>query len=279
MARLSEKLARQAEQLGGKAVPDLVGQHRPTLTEIPLEQIQPDPSQPRRDLGDLTELKASIQANGLIQPIVVSVMGYGQYQILAGERRFTASKELGLATIPAIVRTVEEQQRLELQLVENLHRKDLTPLEEAGTYQRLIREFGLTQEELARRVGKSQESISETLKLLDLSDAIQAEYRTSDKVSKSVLLEIAKRPVKEQGKLWSEARAGELTVRKLREEKQAEKPAKAKSARMPSSRSGFRYPIHLDGVTIMLQFDVSKPTQEQIVAALEEAHAAEKARL
>jgi ParB family transcriptional regulator, chromosome partitioning protein len=289
MARLENKLAQNALLLqkpaSGQAASS--GAERPILTEIPLEQIQPDPNQPRRDLGDLTELAASIRENGLIQPIVVCVVGYQSYMVLAGERRFTASKQIGLKTIPAIVRTVEEHQKLELQLVENLHRKDLNPLEEAESYHRLIREFNLTQETLARRMGKSQESINETLRLMGLSAKIREIYRTSDKVTnssgktngslekinKSVLLEIARRPEKEQESLWAKAIGEGLTVRELRE---AKKPTKKPQ---PKKATGYKYPILLSGVTVTLVFDKDKPTPKDIVKALEEALTTEKARL
>ena len=103
-----------------------------------------------------------------MQPLVVSPTTTDLYQLIAGERRYTASKALGLVTVPALVRTSTEHQRLELQLVENLHRKDLSPLEEATSYQRLMAEFGLTQEDVAHRVGKSLTAINQTLRLLDL---------------------------------------------------------------------------------------------------------------
>jgi ParB family transcriptional regulator, chromosome partitioning protein len=299
MARLENKLAQNAlflqkpttdtqEKQGTPSPAHSMGTERTILTEIPLEQIQPDPNQPRRDLGDLTELGASIRENGLIQPIVVCVTGYQAYMVLAGERRFTASQQIGLKTIPAIVRTVEEHQKLELQLVENLHRKDLTPLEEAESYQRLIREFSLTQETLAKRMGKSQESINETLRLMGLSAKIreaylglgQEAYRTSDKahkldkINKSILLEIAKRPEKEQDVLWQQAIGEGLTVRELRE---AKKPTAKKPE--PKKAKGYKYPILLSGVTVTLVFDKDKPSSKDIVAALEEALATEKARL
>ena len=279
-------------QVGSLGTVNLSGADRPILTEIPLEQIQPDPNQPRRDLGDLTELATSIRENGLIQPIVVCVTGYQSYMVIAGERRFTASQQIGIKIIPAIVRTVEEHQKLELQLVENLHRKDLTPLEEAESYQRLMREFNLTQETLARRMGKSQESINETLRLMGLSAKIREVYRTSDKaanssdkangshsslekINKSVLLEIAKRPEKEQEALWEKAIGEGLTVRELRE---AKKPPANKKP-VPKKSAGYKYPILLSGVTVTLVFNKDKPTPKDIVNVLEEALATEKARL
>ena len=160
-----------------------------------MTQIEPDPDQPRRNLGDLSELAASIQELGVVQPIIVSVIAYERYRILAGERRYSAAKLAGLIRIPAIVRSVSEHRRLELQLVENLHRKDLDPFEEASSYQRLLDEFNLSHDELGRRLGKSQVSITESLRLLELPEAIRAEANQGGgegrKVSKSLLLEIA----------------------------------------------------------------------------------------
>ena len=277
MARLEEKFAAHAQRRATAPLPESTAVVRDTLTELPLSQIEPDPDQPRKDLGDLTELKASIQSVGLAQPIVVRVIGYERYQLLMGERRYTAARELGLAKIAAIVRaSLEEHQRLELQIVENLHRKDLNPLEEAAGYRRLRDEFGLSQEELGRRLGKSQNSVSESLKLLSLPSRVQEEYRTSDTISKSLLLEIAKQPTPEaQGKMWDAARRGELTVKKARAQKtQANTPPVSAPRLM-----GFRYPIQTVRAVVMITFEEPKVEQEVIVEALEEALAQERERL
>lgn len=235
--RLKDSLARYgATGATGAAGLGLLGQDRATLAELPVEQIEPDPDQPRRDLGDLTELKASIAEVGIIQPLIVTVAGEDRFRLVAGERRFTAARELGLPTVPAVVRTVDENRRLVIQIIENLHRKDLDALEEAEGYRRLMEEFGLTQEEVARRVGKSQPAVNQTLRVLSLPEAVKREYKTSytaaagaeasgRPVSKSVLLEIARREsTDEQLALWERAKSGGLTVKDAR---QARAPSKA----------------------------------------------------
>jgi len=149
-----------------------------TLLEIAVDQIEPNPNQPRKvfDSDALSELTASIKASGIIQPIVVRRRG-DRFQLIAGERRWRAARQAGLARVPAIVREVTDAESLELALVENLLREDLNPMEEAEAYQKLLAQFGWTQEELAQRVGKDRSSIANCLRLLRLPEAIQADLR------------------------------------------------------------------------------------------------------
>lgn len=285
MAGLNEKFSQHAKGLGTASTALAFAAPKAALSELLLTQIEPDPEQPRRHLGDLSELAASIREVGVIQPIIVTVVGYERYRILAGERRFSATRQAGLDRIPAIVRSVDEQRQLEIQLVENLHRKDLNPLEEALTYRRLLSEFRLTHEELGRRLGKTQVSVTETLKALDLPEQIQKEALSSEGagggVSKSILLEIARRPRSEQLRLWEEAKQGGLTVRKIRTARK--RPSKSANAKKGATRhgAGFRYPITLKEHDAQVTIDFSAPHArlENIVSALEEALAIEKARL
>src|SRR4029079_7935388 len=140
-----------------------------SLTEIPISDISVNPYQPRKifDPKALQELSASIKASGVIQPIVVRRVG-GAYQLVAGERRWRAAREAGLTRIPAVVRDVTDAESLEIALVENLLREDLNPIEEAEAYQKLLAQFGWTQEALAQRVGRDRSSIANTLRLLRL---------------------------------------------------------------------------------------------------------------
>jgi ParB family chromosome partitioning protein len=138
-------------------------------TEAAVERLDPNPFQPRSaiDPERLAELQASIRASGIVQPILVRRRGE-RYQIIAGERRWRAAQALGLASVPVTLREVPDEQLLELALVENVQREDLTPLEEAHAFQRLQSELGLTQEEIARRVGRDRTTIANTLRLLRL---------------------------------------------------------------------------------------------------------------
>jgi ParB family chromosome partitioning protein len=142
--------------------------------EVPLEKVVPNPHQPRTDIRDqdLTELASSIEAHGVIQPLIVTQEG-DQYTLIAGERRLRAARLARLETVPVIIKDAVPQQMLELALVENLQREDLNPLEEAIAYQQLGKDFGLTHTQIAQRIGKSRTAISNTLRLLKATDAIQ----------------------------------------------------------------------------------------------------------
>ncbi|MFH1446062.1 MAG: ParB/RepB/Spo0J family partition protein, partial [Chloroflexota bacterium] len=138
------------------------------ILQIPIEKISPNPQQPRgtSNLADLEDLAASILEHGIIQPIIVTQAGNTDtFTLVAGERRWRASQLAGLKTVPAIVRTATQQEQLELALIENIQREDLNPLERAEAYQHLINDFSLSHEEVAKRVGKSRVSITNTLRL------------------------------------------------------------------------------------------------------------------
>lgn len=197
---------------------DPLAREEARLASISPSQIEADPDQPREEMGDLEELKASIQEHGIIQPCIVSVAGEDRYRLIAGERRWTAAVQLGLKTIPCVIRTVDEHRRLEVQLIENIHRKDLSPLEEARAYQKLMVEFNLSQRQLAARLGKSVAGINQMLRLLTLPEELMESVQTSEHLTRSVLLEIAKKESPElQRELLQKALTGSVTVRALRD--------------------------------------------------------------
>ncbi len=144
------------------------------VREIPLAEIEPSPYQARGrlDAGKMEELVASIREHGVLQPVLVRPRGE-RYELVAGERRWRAAREAGLEKIPALVRTLDDRQALEIGLVENLQREDLNPLEEARAYRRMIEELGYTQEEVARRVGRSRAAVANALRLLSLEEEIR----------------------------------------------------------------------------------------------------------
>ncbi len=146
----------------------------PVLVEIPVADITPNPNQPRVHFDEETlgELAASIAQMGVLQPVLLRRAG-DKFQLIAGERRWRAARRAGLATVPAVVRTTDDVRAVEQALVENLHRQDLTALEEAAAYQQLIEDFGLTHDEVAQRVGKSRSAVTNTLRLLGLPPAVQ----------------------------------------------------------------------------------------------------------
>lgn len=145
------------------------------LDELPLSSISPNRFQPRGyfDEEALSQLADSIREVGVLQPVLVRPAGDGEYELIAGERRWRAARRVGLQTIPALVRETDDAAALEQALVENLHRDSLNPLEEAAAYQQLIEDFGLTHDEVAARVGRSRATVSNTLRLMQLPPAIQ----------------------------------------------------------------------------------------------------------
>ncbi|HEX6395616.1 MAG TPA: ParB/RepB/Spo0J family partition protein [Acidimicrobiales bacterium] len=161
--------------LGSLIPTEVVGDRSSALLEIPVSAIRANTHQPRSmfDEESLASLTASVREVGILQPVLVRTIGDGSYELIAGERRWRAAKRAGLPTIPAIVRDISDVQSVEQALIENLHREDLNPLEEAGAYQQLIEDFGLTHDQLAGRVGKSRAAVTNTLRLFQLPPAVQ----------------------------------------------------------------------------------------------------------
>ncbi|MGE3308709.1 MAG: ParB/RepB/Spo0J family partition protein [Limisphaerales bacterium] len=257
---LTDRIARQAS---GRTERDFdpIARDEPRLLVLPVSAIDPDPNQPRRDLGDLADLALSIQEHGLVQPIVVEAMPPDRYRILAGERRFAACGKLGWAALPCIVRTVEEQSRLALQIIENIHRKALDPIEEAQALRRLMNEFNLSQGEVGKRIGRSKSSVNQTLRILDIPPEMLAEVRASGLPSKSALLEFAKEADPDrQRALCEQAKAGELTVWKARATPPPPPKAESKTMR-----------IVVADATIQVQFDSGDASPERVVEALQAA--------
>ncbi len=145
------------------------------VLEVPVEQIRANPNQPRKDFNQeaLEELSQSIQREGVLQPILVEEIAPGLYSIVAGERRFRAAKIAGLEKMPVLVKDFTQMQRLEVSLIENIQRESLNPIEEAKAYAYLIQEAGITQDELAKRLGKNRSTISNSIRLLQLSSSMQ----------------------------------------------------------------------------------------------------------
>lgn len=188
-----------------------------SIAEIPVEQITPNPFQPRTefDIEKLQELADSIYIHGVIQPITVRSLGHNEYQLIAGERRWRATQLAGLEQIPAYIRTADDQQMLEMALIENIQREDLNPMEVALNYQRLILECSLTQNDLAVRLGKGRTTITNFLRLLKLPPDIQAGLKTQ-KITMGharALIEIAE--VEVQLSIYQQAIAQEWSVRQV----------------------------------------------------------------
>lgn len=154
--------------------PSPEGEERGSLRELPLSSISLNPRQPRQNIDKeaLTELAASIQEHGILQPVIVQKHDEGKFTLVAGERRYRAAQMAGLQVIPALVKELSPAEVMEIALIENLQREDLNPVEEAMAYQQLLEEFGYTQEQLARRIGKSRPTVANMLRLLQLPTAV-----------------------------------------------------------------------------------------------------------
>lgn len=202
------------------------------LWHIPISEIVPNTEQPRKEFShsDLEDLVASIKKHGILQPITVTERDNGGYELIAGERRFRASTIAGLVTIPALVRSATQQERLELALIENIQRQELNPIEEAFAYQRLIEEFNLTQQQVAEQVGKSRPAIANRLRLLDLPDVIQKALIDGKISSTKARTILSLKDEKEQVKMFTDIQnSGGATLAELES---------AVARKGPSSRKG-----------------------------------------
>ena len=211
---------------------------RDEIEDVPLSLVSPNPFQPRRafDEAELEELANSVKTKGVLQPILVRKLGDEGYELIAGERRWRAAKLAGLKKIPAIVRPATDAEAMEMALIENLQRKDLNPLEAARAYQRLMKEFGLTQEAVARALGKERSSIANTVRLLALQSEVQT-WVESDQLSwghAKVLLGVS--DPEQQVRLGRRAVTERLSVRDL---ERLVRPAH-RAGRSNSARKGHR---------------------------------------
>ena len=216
-----------------------------SVTEIPLRLIDANPHQPREDFDptELDHLAESIRRHGLIQPIAVRLTRDNRYQIIAGERRTRASLRAGLEMIPAYVRDTDDEGMVEMALIENIHREDLNPVEIAVSYQRLLEEVGLTQEELARKIGQNRTTITNYVRLLRLHPDVQTALRARQISMGHARALLGLEMLEDQLRLlkaivdqdWS-VRKVEEQVRKIREKGQDENDGKGKAAPLPNAR-------------------------------------------
>ena len=200
----------------GFAAGQFVGHQRTLLAAIPIEQIHPNPQQPRRfiDPQSLAELTESVRARGILQPIIVKHDGAG-FMIMAGERRYQAARRAGVQTLPAIVRDDDPN---EIALIENLQREDLTPLEEAEGLGVMIARYGFTHQTLAQLLHKSRPYVSNMLVLTRLPAEVKAEIHRHPSISREILMAIARQPNEtDMLKLWRRVKLANLSVHKFRQ--------------------------------------------------------------
>jgi ParB family chromosome partitioning protein len=209
-----------------------------SFSELPVSSIKPNARQPRTvfDEDELAELVHSIREVGLLQPIVVRPDGSNSYEVIMGERRLRACKSAGLQTIPAIVRETADEDMLRDALLENLHRSQLNPLEEASAYRQLLDDFGCTHEELADRIGRSRPQISNTLRLLRLSPAVQRRVAAGVLSAGHARALVSVSSAEIQDRLAQRVVAEGLSVRALEEIVTVSPETERRSARRPGGR-------------------------------------------
>ena len=230
---------------------------------VPIDEIDPNPDQPRQVMGDLSELMASIADKGIIEPLVVR-QRRGRFQIIAGERRYQASVQVGLSEVPVVIRDVDDAQLIEIALVENLQRKDLSPFEEAEAMDNLVKDHQLKHDDLARKLGKSRTSVTESLSLNGMPDRVRELCRLADITSKSLLLQIVR-----QGKT-------EKMIELVKEISSENKPATRARARaaVKQTKLGrprafvFNYAPPAKSFNLSLKFKKSKVARKEIISAL-----------
>lgn len=233
---------------------------------IPIEDIQPNPKQPRQALGDLSELTASIREKGVLEPILVRPRG-GRFEIIAGERRYRAAVDAGLAELPCIVRETSDAETMEIALIENLQRKDLSPFEEADGLKTLAETYGYTHEKMAEKLGKSRTSLTETLSLTAMPTDVRQLCRLADITSKSLLLQIVRQ---------SEPQKMVALIEQLQESgatretaRQLARQAKPKATRGRPHHFVFRYQPKEKSFSLSLQFRKSQVQRAEIVRTLQ----------
>jgi ParB family transcriptional regulator, chromosome partitioning protein len=235
---------------------------------VPIEDIEPNPHQPRQHMGDLTELIASIREKGVLEPILVRPRG-ARFQIIAGERRYRAAIDAGLGEMPCIVRETSDSETMELALIENLQRKDLSAFEEADGLKTLAESYGYTHEAMAERLGKSRTSITEILSLSAMPEDVRDACRRADIQSKSLLLQVV-RQGDMQKMMALVQRLHHEGGRPTREDaRRMAKQGKAKGAKGRPRHYVFRYQPREKTFALALQFHKSTVPREEIVRALQ----------
>ncbi len=232
---------------------------------IPVDQIRPNPDQPRKALGDLRELTESIREKGVLEPLLVRFVPREDcYYIISGERRYHAARGAGLREIPAIEKMADDAETLEIALIENMQRKDLTPFEEADGLHRLAEQFDYTHDDVAKKLGKSRSSVSETLFLRNIPDPIRKKCVETGILAKSVLLQIAKQQTeKKMLEMLSRILQGGLTRDEARQERAEEKDAPHRPQPFI-----FHYEPENESFKFRLQFKKSHVSRDELIRTL-----------
>ena len=250
-----------------------LAQHRPTPVGrmIALEKLDPNPEQPRVEIGDLEDLTASIREKGVLEPLLVKPSRLsGRWMIIAGERRWRAAREAGIREVPCIEMDVDDRAVAEIALIENMQRKDLTPWEEADGLRALCERFGYTHEEVARKVGKSRSTVTEALSIATLPEDIRQQCRHADIAAKTLLLEIVRQPDEASMRQITE----EIALRGMtRDDARASRRAQSGGPRSVAASTPFtfRYVPPNKEFKLELRFRRSEVNKNQIATALRDA--------
>jgi ParB family chromosome partitioning protein len=253
-------------------VDELTSRHEtPVGKMVPLSALEPDPEQPRKSMGDLDDLVKSIGDKGVLEPILVRPRPDGEegtFRIISGERRFRAAQEAGLYEVPVVILEVSEEEALEIALIENLQRKDLTPFEEAEGYQALADRYGYTHEQISDAVGKSRTVVTESLALLAMPPKVRQAVQALGVTSKSVLLEVLKAGTEEEMlRLLDEVSRLGLNRDDLRRRMRSTKPGDGRRRKKPYV---FKFKAPDKTYSLSLSFRKKEVDRHDLIQALEE---------
>lgn len=234
---------------------------------IPVEQIRPNPDQPRKAIGDLRELTDSVREKGVLEPLLVRFVAREDcYYLISGERRYHAARAAGLRELPCIEKTADDAETLEIGLIENIQRKDLTPFEEADGLHRLATQFEYTHEDVARKIGRARSSVTETLSLRNIPDGLRKKCVEQGIVSKSLLLQIARQPTeKKMVEMLHRILQGGLTRDEARRERREEQ-----SGPQRPQPFIFQFEPEDENFKFRIQFKKSHVSRDELIGTLRE---------
>jgi ParB family transcriptional regulator, chromosome partitioning protein len=234
---------------------------------IRVDEIRPNPEQPRKALGDLRELTESVREKGVLEPLLVRfISSEGCFYIISGERRYHAARAAGLREVPCIEKTVDDAETLEIALIENIQRKDLTAFEEADGLQRLASQFEYTHEDMAKKIGRARSSVTETLSLLNIPEPLRKRCIENGVTSKSLLLQIARQPTeKKMLEMFQRILQGGLTRDEARRERREEQAGPQRPQPFI-----FHFEPQNDAFKFRIQFKKSHVSRDELILTLRE---------
>jgi ParB family transcriptional regulator, chromosome partitioning protein len=234
---------------------------------IRVDEIRPNPEQPRKALGDLRELTDSVREKGVLEPLLVRfIASEGCFYIISGERRYHAARAAGLREVPCIEKSVDDAETLEIALIENIQRKDLTAFEEADGLHRLAAQFEYTHEDMAKKIGRARSSVTETLSLLNIPESLRKKCVENGVTSKSLLLQIARQPTeKKMVEMFQRILHGGLTRDEARRERREEQAGPQRPQPFI-----FHFEPQNDAFKFRIQFKKSHVSRDELITTLRE---------